>query len=210
MLKTCPLASISTAQLYFFPQGTQSQPTRCFWLPQYAEARVLFQKYVEDVNHLYHFVHVPSMLSVLDEVYTSLQQHGQVKVGQVILIFGVFGAATHSWVSADSDRGLFASAAEANEQSHAWTQATVELFDLSHRSTDISIEGVQGIIMNGLIIGTSEGFSRRCRSLFHEAIWVARELGLHRVDHPSNAASANTLQAEIGRRVWWYLCATDW
>jgi hypothetical protein len=210
MFKTCPLARISSAQLYFPPQSTQGESSRCFWFPQYAEAQGLFRKYSENVNHLHSFVHVPTMPSIVDEIYAGLQQHAQIKIGQVILAFGVFAAATHSWVLADSERGLFASAAEAHEQSHAWVRATIELFELSYRSNSVSVEGVQGIIMTAFVIGNSEGFTRRCRSLFPEIIWVARELGLHRIDHPSNAASANTVRAEIGRRVWWYLCTSDW
>jgi hypothetical protein len=39
---------------------------------------------------------------------------------------------------------------------------------------------------------------------------LGREQGLHQIDHESNAAAANTLKAEMGRRLWWYLIATDW
>ena len=150
------------------------------------------------------------MSSILEGVYTALEKHGQIEIGQVILAFGVFAAATHSWVASDSDRGLFVSAAEAHEQSYVWIRAAVDLFELSQRSTSVSMEGVQGIIIIAFVIGNSEGFSRRCRSLFPQAIWAAQELGLHRIDHPSNMNSANTVRAEIGRRVWWHLCATDW
>lgn len=147
---------------------------------------------------------------MLDNVYTGLQNHGKIEIGQVILAFGVFAGATHSWVTADSARGLFASPVEAHEQSDVWARTAIELFELSHRSTSISVEGVQGLILTAFVIGNTEGFSRRCRSLFPQAIWAARELGLHRIDHPSNAASANSIQAEIGRRVWWYICSSDW
>jgi len=50
------------------------------------------------------------MSSIFEEVYTNSGQHGQIEIGQVILALGVFTAATHSCVSADSERGLFASA----------------------------------------------------------------------------------------------------
>lgn len=43
------------------------------------------------------------------------------------------------------------------------------------------------------------------------------EILLHRIDHPSNGTfktnctfKPNSIQAEMGRRVWWYLTATDW
>lgn len=55
-----------------------------------------------------------------------------------------------------------------------------------------------------------EGVSLRYRSLISTGVLLSRELGLHRIDHESNEANANTIQAEVGRRVWWYLIATDW
>ncbi|KAL9109984.1 MAG: hypothetical protein Q9227_005507 [Pyrenula ochraceoflavens] len=42
------------------------------------------------------------------------------------------------------------------------------------------------------------------------ALLIARELGLHRIDHPSNRDMSNTAQAEMGRRAWWYICASEW
>ena len=37
------------------------------------------------------------------------------------------------------------------------------------------------------------------------AFMLAREIGLHSLDQPSNAKSANSVQIEIGRRVCWFL-----
>ncbi len=84
------------------------------------------------------------------------------------------------------------------------------MLDIAHRTTRVSIEGIQGIIIASFVLANFEGFSRRARSLCSMAILLARELGLHCLDHPSNANSANSAQAEMGRRVWWYLAASDW
>ena len=74
----------------------------------------------------------------------------------------------------------------------------------------LALETVQGIILLSFVLSNTEGVSLRYRSLLSTGLLLSRELGLHRIDHESNAATANTIRAEIGRRVWWYLVATDW
>ncbi|KAJ9156579.1 hypothetical protein NKR23_g979 [Pleurostoma richardsiae] len=39
---------------------------------------------------------------------------------------------------------------------------------------------------------------------------MGRELGLHRIDHPHGPPTFDPIQAEVGRRTWWHLAATDW
>lgn len=154
--------------------------------------------------------HTPSLPSILNEAYDCLKQQGKIKPGHIILLLGIFASCTSSWVQCDSHRGLFSTRAEAHQQSLLWLKATEDVVDISHRITRISIEGVQGISIATFVLLNMEGFSRRCRSLFNMTFLLARELGLHVLDHPSNAKIAHLAQTEIGRRVWWYLLASDW
>lgn len=181
--------------------STRCEPSRCIWLPQYAEAKILMEKFIQDLDHRHHVVHTPSLSFLVDEIYTCLSQQGQVKPGNMILLLSIFASCTHSWVRRDDERGLFSTSAEANSQSPLWVKAIEDVLDIAHRTTCVSIEGVQGIMIATFVLGNLEGFSRRCRSLYSMALLLARELGLHRLDHPSNADSANSAQAEIGRRV---------
>ena len=180
------------------------------WLPQPAEAHILLEMYLRHVNHFHHVTHVPSLPRLLDNVYTAVLSLGQVKLGRVILLLSICASATHSWVRANGERGLFSTAAEANEQTSLWVTAAQDVLEIAHRSVSLSIEAIQGIIILSFVLSNLEGFSRRCRSLLSTALFLAKDLGLHRIDHPSQADKANTARAEIGRRVWWYLCASDW
>ena len=128
----------------------------------------------------------------------------------MILLLALFASCTNSWVQQDCERGLFSTSIEANSQSSLWVKATENVLDIAHRTGCVSIEGIQGIIIASFVVGNLEGISRRCRSMFNMALLLARELGLHNLDHPSNAHSACSAQTEIGRRVWWYLVASDW
>ena len=128
----------------------------------------------------------------------------------MILLLGIFASCTLSWVQQDCERGLFSTPIEANSQSLLWIKATEDVLDIAHRTGCVSIEGIQGIIIASFVVGNLEGISRRCRSMYNMALLLARELGLHHLDHPSNAHLAYSAQAEMGRRVWWYLVASDW
>jgi hypothetical protein len=214
VFRICPIQQITSTQPYICQHETLSttgfEPSRCIWLPQYAETQILLEKYLRDVSHFHHVIHIPSLPSIVEEVYTSLSQQSQVKPGHAILLLSIFASATNSWLRRDCEHGLFSTSAEANEQALLWVKATQDVLDIAHKSTSVSMEGIQGIIIVGFVLANIEGFSRRCLSLYSTALSLARNLGLHRIDHPSNADMANTAQAEIGRRVWWYLCATDW
>ncbi|CAH0044340.1 unnamed protein product [Clonostachys solani] len=86
---------------------------------------------------------------------------------------------------------------------------TEDVLEATSQRRKISIEGVQGMILVGFMVAHIDGL-HRYRVLFANALVLARDLGLHRIDHPHNSGKANTSQAEIERRVWWYLCASDW
>jgi hypothetical protein len=215
VFRSCPIQCIATAQPYVventFSSSTRFEPTRCVWLPQYAEAKIMLEKYIQDIDHVHHIVHTPSLPTVLDEVYTCLSRQGQVKPGHIILLLAIFASCTHSWVPEDSKRGcLFETSTDANSQSLQWIKALEDVIDIAQRTTIISIEGIQGIIITFFVMVNFDGFSRRCRAFYNTAFLLARDLGLHCIDHPANAALANTAEAEMGRRVWWYLVASDW
>lgn len=214
VFKICPIQQIPGASPYVYQHETLStariEPSRCVCLPQYAEAQILLRKFLHHVNHFPYVTHVPSLPYILEELYTDLNGQRQVKSGHVILLLSIFAGATHSWLHSDCEHSLFSTSAEANEQTPLWIKATEDVLDIAHRSTSVTMEGVQGILIASFVLVNLEGISRRCRSLYSMAYLQARELGLHRIDHPSNAHMANTVQAEIGRRVWWYLCASDW
>jgi hypothetical protein len=212
--RICPIRHILEAQPYDKQSAclssTNLEPIRCVWLPKYAEARVLLEKFIQNLDRVQYVVYTPSLPSILDEVYTCLHQQGQVKPGYAILLLSIFASCTYSWTREDGDCGLFSTPAEAHGQWPLWINAVEDVLDVAHRTTSVSVEGIQGIIITTFVVLNVSGFSRRCRSMFNVALLLAQELGLHRVDHPSNAESANTIQAEVMRRVWWYLVATDW
>ena len=186
-------------------------PHQCVILPQLHEAKILVEKYAQDIDYIHHVVHTPSLSAVLEDIYSALNGSRQVNLGHIILVLCIFASATYSWLESDCQkRGLFSTPNEANSQSTFWIRAAQDALDIAYRTTFVSIEAIQGTIILGFVLINGEEISLRARSMFALALLMGRDLGLHRLDHPSNAGTAKSAQAEIGRRVWWYLVAADW
>lgn len=162
------------------------------------------------MDHVHHIIHTPSIQGILDEVYESLHHQSCIKPGKLLLLLGIFLNSTYCWEQSDCDRGLFTTCLEANKQSRLWLKTLEDVLDISHRTATISVEGIQGLSISLFVLINMEGFSRRCKSVFNMTLFLARELKLHLLDHPTNEKAENLFEKEIGRRVWWFLVASDW
>ncbi|KAE8383478.1 hypothetical protein BDV26DRAFT_251807 [Aspergillus bertholletiae] len=204
-IRTIPRVPSYTVQL--------GKLTRCVWLPLHEEARVLLDKFITNVSYIHHVVHHPSLPATIDTIYRHISDQEPVKPGHLVLLLSIVTSATHAWTSHDDAEGegtLFSSPAEANAQTSLWIKATYDVLNTGQNCPALSLETIQGIIILSFIICNLEGVSRRYRSLISTGLLLSRELGLHRIDHEPNAASRDIIEAEMGRRVWWYLIATDW
>lgn len=200
-------SALSREELLWILTGTR----RIFWLPEYHEAKILLDKFVRHLEYYHHVCHLPSLPTVLERVYNSLSQPDDLKAGDAILLLSIFASSTHAWTQQDcNEYGLFCTPVEARSSSEQWIQGTEDLIDLARRTTRVSLEGIQGIVIAVFVPNNLEFFFRRSRYLLNTALMLARELGLHCIDLPSHADAANTAYAEMGRRLWWYLVSSEW
>lgn len=193
--------------------GARSQAPHCVMLPQYGEAKVLLDAFVTSVSYIHHVVHHPSLPGVIEDVYRQVDGHEPLKLGHLVLLLSIIASTTHVWVprhDVGNEKPLFISSAEANAQTSLWIKATYDVLNSAQNGPSVSLETVQGIIILSFLICNLEGVSLRYRSLISTGLLLSRELGLHHTDDDSKVNDPNTVQVEIGRRVWWYLAATDW
>jgi hypothetical protein len=210
ILKVESIQNIPRAPSYVVQLG---KPARCIWLPRHDEARVLLDKFITNVSYIHHVVHHPSLPAAIDDIYRQIEVQGPVKPGYLVLLLSIIASTTEVWTRHDDMEGegsLFPSAPHANAQTPMWIKATIDVLNGGQNGPALALETVQGIIILSFVLSNMEGVSLRYRSLISTGLLLSRELGLHRIDHESNVATANTIQAEVGRRVWWYLIATDW
>ncbi|KAJ5610648.1 hypothetical protein N7510_007367 [Penicillium lagena] len=189
--------------------------TRCIWLPLKEESEKVVDKYLSDITYLHHVVHRPSVRALVNELYYELHQNKPIKLGQTSLLLAILASTTSFWTVRDMDGSPFSSVEQAHEQSMSWAEAAFEALEYSRRMGCESIEDIQAMLILLFVVCNLVGIQAHARHLLSTAISVARELCLHRIDHQHNSEFVNALppdsvRAEIGRRVWWYLVSTDW
>ncbi|KAJ5980083.1 hypothetical protein N7481_007381 [Penicillium waksmanii] len=158
-------------------------------------------------------VHHPSLPATIDSLYRKIENQEPIELGHLVLLLGIIANTIEVWSWHDEVEGedsIFPSAVEANAQTPLWVKSAMDVIKSGENGPPLALETIQGIIILAFAVCNTEGVSLRYRSLISTGLLLSRELGLHRIDHESNAASANTIRAEMGRRVWWYLVATDW
>jgi len=187
--------------------------TPCIWLPLKIEAMTLLDIYITELNYVQHVTHTPSLQAVLDEIYRPIESGEPVHASKVVLLLSIITHATHVWSMPDGlnrERPLFLSSTQARSQTSTWIKATYTVLETLQEGRSLALEAIQGIIILSYVLCNIEGVSLRYRSLISTGLLLGREMGLHQIDHVSNVYAAGTLKAEVGRRVWWYLTATDW
>ena len=187
---------------------------KCIWLPYHEESKVLLERYLDDITYIHHVVHPSSIRKTLDHLYEDLDKQAEVRPGHIALLLSILASATFSWTLRDTDT-IFSTVDEANRQSTSWIVSTLDALEYSRRTTSGTIEDIQAMIILSFVICSLEGMSSRYWNLISTSIMMARELSLHRIDHYSPPALTtifppDSVQAEVGRRIWWYLAATDW
>ncbi|PVH87146.1 hypothetical protein DL98DRAFT_544932 [Cadophora sp. DSE1049] len=214
----CPIRQVPNMTKYVpsgMGQDSTNSSTRCVWLPPYDEAKVALEKYISNITYFHHVIHTPSLWVVMKELYTNVNQQRQPDPSHVALLLSIIASTTYSWTAIDCNGSLFPTTSEANRQTPLWIKATEDVLDYCHRTTCPSLEIVQSTIVVSFLVCNLEGLAQRFRFLHSSAVMMARELNLHRTDEPSISETfepvpVDTVKSEIGRRVWWYLVATDW
>ncbi|KAL7931105.1 hypothetical protein V8C35DRAFT_311334 [Trichoderma chlorosporum] len=221
IFRTCPVRLAPTQSSYAFPNGHTASmagpvdAVKCIWLPRRDEMRIILQKYIADISLFYHIIHVPTVQSLVEEIYAGLEANVRVDVGGILLLLSICASTTYAWSPPDDIRCLFSDYSEANAQSTFWIKEALDVIEHAQRTAHASLECIQGLIILFFVFCNFESVSFRARSVFMSAIAMATELSLHRLDDPQGMPMPTLLRMsearkEIGRRVWWFMVATDW
>ncbi|PTB66483.1 hypothetical protein BBK36DRAFT_1201325 [Trichoderma citrinoviride] len=193
----------------------QVRVIKCICLPLRADAHILLDKFVKDVLHFHHIFHTPSLTRAVDRFYDAVEQGEAVDTGQLMVVLAICCSSTHTWTRFDDSKGLFGRSEDANAQTAGWLTTALDVIHHAHLAAHASMACIQGIIVVFFMICSLEGISARARLLHAQAVAMAQEIGLHYLDAPNASGQArllkqSTIEAEVGRRTWWYLTDTDW
>lgn len=172
--------------------------------------------YIDETSHFHPVVHTPSLWSTIATLYDAVDSLEPVDLGVLVLLLAICGSVTYAWTPRDAETTrLFTNSQEANAQANSWVKAALDVADHAERLMYASMESIQGTVILFFVTCNIEGICRRSRYLISRAITMARELSMHRIDYVNSsgrsaAANMSDAKAEMVRRVWWYLVATDW
>lgn len=194
---------------------------RCIHVPQRYEAKILADKFLSKLSYVYHVLHGPSLSAIIEETYCQINSGlDRVRSGHMVLLLSIIASSTHLWAADDcgsqgtevSPPPLFSSASEAAAQTSLWIKAAHDVLYSQRGGSPPELETVLGIVVLTYLTYNLEGASLQYRSLMMMGFVVGQELGLHRVDGKGRGdqKAADAIRAEVGRRAWWYLVATDW
>lgn len=152
---------------------------------------------------------------MMDDIYSKVQDAEQLVSGQLALLLTILASAAAIYQYFPTQVPPEISEAVASHASLFWTNAALEMLDISRRIYEGRIEDIQATILLSFLMYHLEGPSVRTRGLFHSALCIARDLSLHRLDGSGNQSSGiqtceDRVHAEIKRRVIWHAVATDW
>jgi hypothetical protein len=187
------------------------------YLPQKFQAVAFLDVYHQHIEFLHHVTYTPHVYRTLDLVYEAIERHEQPSTGAVALLLSLFASAAALMFAigpSDEVPGITISVDEAQVLSTVWARYAFDCLDSSRRLGLISMEDLQASITAFFLMYNLEGFSGRSRSGMAVALAIAKDLGLHRLDHPDTRQASyqklDNVELEVRRRVWWHLTATDW
>jgi hypothetical protein len=171
-------------------------------------------KYIVELNYMNYIIHGPSLRKLVIEAYGC---GPQISAGPVVLLLAIFAFVARTWAHDDADLAkLFPHCAQAQTQASSWTTTAFDVLEQCYRNSEVSLELVQGLSILNFAILYLNGLTSQGAVTLAKTIAMCRQLGLHRIDHPSDKASPQDnpdlygVRAEVGRRVWWRLATVDW
>lgn len=184
-------------------------------LPLRSLAIALLDVYTEYIEFLHHLTYTPHVYHDLNQAYDAIESNDGVIPGTIALLLTIFASSMALQAAISRHENLLGiDAPTAQAATTVWVKAAFDCLDHSRRLGLGNLADLQATSTVFFLMYSLEGFSSRSRAGIGSALALAKELGLHRIDHPSNVQTTTDrqtqIETEVKRRVWWHLTATDW
>jgi hypothetical protein len=183
--------------------------------PSFPVASLLLESYKTNVDNFCRVLHIPTVESLVKAFYLRINQEESAFPCQAALLLSIFSIAAFFHQPFQGSE-IATTRHDAIYLSKFWGKIAWDVLDHSRRNTLGTLEDVQAHILLSFSSIHIEGFSARARLLSSSAGFIARELGLHRLDVEAESFSEHKPRArdlvvrEVKRRVFWDIASTDW
>lgn len=186
------------------------QPTLSL-LPSRKQAELLFDYFAEQVTVFYHIIHVPTARSMLDMVYTQLENKRQPQNNHLALLSTIFALSAYF----GSSSCFQFHGAEAKTLCYRLILVAQQALCAANYIVQPTVETLQSVILIAAFLAPNLGSMSIFRVLMASASQGALQLSLHQIDSPANKklrqnTTVNWIDIESKRRIWWHLASTDW
>ena len=220
LCEICPLRELEQRKNFVLQPDKDDKfnvrPHHCIWIPQKDETHKIAELYYTSTTYMYHVIHIPTMNKVIEQTYQDLSDRNH-DARHITLILSILASTAYLWTAEDQNHHqLFTSVDAARKLGITWTKSTLDMIEHACRTLDPSMELIEAMIIISFLVGSLEGVSTKCRSLYATAITFARELSFHCIDIDKSSKQMTqekghqAISTEVARRIWWYLAATDW
>lgn len=217
VFETVPVQELTKRAAELSASSNASYHQRKILLPDYADARDLFDNYVKYIRHYHHIIHIPTLRTkIFENFYQKISKQEPVDTDHAALLLSIFASVVYYLIKIDSKVD---SGSTIHDQSAFLLlyRYSLDLIDHSRRVLPGSLEVIQAAIIILFLDYNLEGFTLRSRSMLVQALTTAKELAMHRLDSPASSTRRNAsmnietmIELEMKRRVWWHLVSTDW
>jgi len=175
-------------------------------LPPIQLARLLFQHYVQTADSLHREIHIPSTQELLETTYAQLVASLPVSTETLVLFCSIF-ASSSFYVCHKHSHQVRRELKDARELHPVWKRIALESVMGHDAAASLTLTSLQSISIMMYLTWDSEGQSTTFHTLRNLAHTKAIQMKLHRLDEDM---ATDVVQAELKRRLWWHLAATDW
>jgi len=172
-------------------------------LPSRIQAVFLFDFYIEKIIPLCPLVHIPTVRSMLDAVYTQLENNQQPRPDHIALLSTIF--ALSAYFTRPLSRFHF-NGIEAKNFSYQWIFVAQRALIAANYIDEPTVETLQSVILIAQHILPNIGAMATSKTLMASALLGAQHLSLHRLDSPANkklreSTPVDWVDLEVKRRI---------
>lgn len=196
-------------------------------LPSFEMGTALLEHYTQEVNWIYHILHIPTTIRMKDNIYSRLQVNQSCDFGELALLACLLAASAYFIPPPSTMQSLPISPVlrsltrkDLLHCVHRWSQLAFHCLTQARYMAYPSICTIQAVIIFSHFLLPNEGATSTYCALLTVTINSARILAMHQVDSKKSIKERedalrqgnkpDLVELQLKRRIWWHLTSSDW